>query len=67
MWVRSTLGMMVMESNKKANEIIDYIKSEIDKGVDPNTLDIDYSDVMSDEMIMIEHEINSYLINHRVN
>lgn len=66
MWVRSTLGMMVMESNKRANEIIEYIKSEIDKGVDPNTLDIDYSDVMSDEMIMIEHEINSYLINHRV-
>ncbi len=62
-FTETTLGMMVMESNMKANEIIDYIKDAIRAGIDPNTLDIDYSDVLSDDMIMIETEINAFLIN----
>ncbi len=56
----------IMESNRKANEIINILKKAINEGVDPNDVDIDYSDINDSDLAMIKTEVEEYaLINYK--
>lgn len=54
--------LSVLESNIKANKIIDYLKEAIDEGLDPNDVDIDYYGVLEEDLLMIKTEIEEYFI-----
>ena len=52
--------LSIVESNQRANEIIDILEAAIDEGIDPNTVDIDYSDVNENDAAMIVTEVERY-------
>lgn len=52
----------IMESNQRANEIIDTLEGAIDEGIDPNDVYIDYSDVNESDMAMIKAEVEAYAL-----
>ena len=54
--------LSIMVSNQRANEIIDTLEAAIDEGIDPNDVDIDYSDVNDSDMVMIKAEVEAYAL-----
>jgi len=56
------LEITVLESNQRANEIIDILEDAINNGEDPNKVDIDYSDVLDDDLDMIKTTIEQYVM-----
>ena len=52
----------ILESNQKANEIIDYLKDCIDAGIDPNDVEINYTDVLEEDRAMIKTAIEDYIV-----
>lgn len=54
--------LSIMVSNQRANEIIDTLEAAIDEGIDPNDVDIDYTDVNESDMIMIKAEVEAYAL-----
>ena len=52
----------ILESNQRANEIIEYLKDCIDAGIDPNDVDVNYTHVLEEDRAMIKTAIEDYII-----
>ena len=58
----NSFEIAILESNQKANEIIDYLKDCIDAGIDPNDIEINYTDVLEEDRAMIKTAIEDYIV-----
>lgn len=56
----------ILESNRKANEIIEYLKECIDAGIDPNDVEVDYTHILEEDRAMIKTSIEDYIVKKQI-
>lgn len=56
----------ILESNRRANEVIEYLKECIDAGIDPNDVEVNYTHILEEDRAMIKAAIEDYIVKKRL-